>query len=213
MRSRSKGGRSSASGSDRPAASEGIAQCPLAAEMTLTMPPTAELAESTQAAAELRGADPGDRGGYDDLSRTFQQIGRYLTQNPNDIAMQSINALADRCGVHASSLVRFAQSFGYSGFQGTAEHLSGAGSRLRRPGFESRINALKSGTRSCTSRAAPRAARRPRGARHRFPAGSASTDIGRADSPGPSTFWPRPRRSTSPANSGRRRSRSSCATC
>lgn len=79
---------------------------------------------------------------YDNLSRTFQQIGRFLTQNPNDMAMQSINALAERCGVHASSLVRFAQHFGYSGFK-ELQVIFQARLAIAAPGFESRLNALK----------------------------------------------------------------------
>ena len=46
---------------------------------------------------------------YDGLSRSFQAVARYLTQNPNDVAIQSINDIAGKCGVHASSLVRFAK--------------------------------------------------------------------------------------------------------
>ena len=80
---------------------------------------------------------------YDGLSRTFQQIGRYLTQNPNDTAMQSINTLAERCGVHASSLVRFAQSFGYSGFK-ELQSIFQARLASAAPGFEARLNALRS---------------------------------------------------------------------
>ena len=54
---------------------------------------------------------------FDALSRGYQQIARYLIQNPNEVAIQSVSVVAERCGVHASSLVRFAQSFGYSGFK------------------------------------------------------------------------------------------------
>jgi DNA-binding MurR/RpiR family transcriptional regulator len=80
---------------------------------------------------------------YDGLSRTYQLIGRFLTQNPNDVAILSINGISGRCGVHASSLVRFAQHFGYSGFK----ELQGIfQSRLATaaPGFEARVSALKS---------------------------------------------------------------------
>ncbi len=79
---------------------------------------------------------------YDGLSRSAQVIARYLTQNPNDVAIQSINDIAARCGVHASSLVRFAQSLGYDGFKELKEvfhrRLATAA-----PGFEARVNALK----------------------------------------------------------------------
>jgi DNA-binding MurR/RpiR family transcriptional regulator len=79
---------------------------------------------------------------YDGLSRSAQVIARYLTQNPNDVAIQSINDIAARCNVHASSLVRFAQSLGYEGFKELKEifhrRLATAA-----PGFEARVSALK----------------------------------------------------------------------
>lgn len=79
---------------------------------------------------------------FDGMSKTHQRIAVFLTQNPNDVAMLSVNAIANRCGVHASSFVRFAQSLGYKGFkelQGVFhERLATAA-----PGFEARIEALE----------------------------------------------------------------------
>jgi DNA-binding MurR/RpiR family transcriptional regulator len=80
---------------------------------------------------------------FDDLSRTYQKIALYLTQNPNDVAVLSVKAIAERCGIHASSLVRFAQAFHYRGFK----ELQGVfRTRLATaaPGFEARVRALKS---------------------------------------------------------------------
>lgn len=54
---------------------------------------------------------------YESLSKTNKLIAEYITQHPNEMAMNSVNALAGRCGVHASSLVRFAQLFGFAGFK------------------------------------------------------------------------------------------------
>src|SRR6516164_8336689 len=81
---------------------------------------------------------------YDDMSKSYQKIALYLTQNPNDVAVNhSINSIAEKCGVHASSFVRFAQALGYEGFkdlQGLFQkRLSTAA-----PGFEARIKALES---------------------------------------------------------------------
>ena len=42
---------------------------------------------------------------YDALSDGFKQIARFFTQNPNIIALESINAIARQCDVHPSSLV------------------------------------------------------------------------------------------------------------
>ena len=47
---------------------------------------------------------------HDEMSKTYQRISVFLTQNPNDVAVQSVNAIAERCDIHASSFVRFAQA-------------------------------------------------------------------------------------------------------
>lgn len=79
---------------------------------------------------------------FDGMSKTSKKIAVFLTQNPNDVAMLSVNAIANRCGVHASSFVRFAQMLGYSGFrelQGVFhQRLSTAA-----PSFDNRIKALE----------------------------------------------------------------------
>jgi len=80
---------------------------------------------------------------YDDMSKSYQRIAVYLTQNPNDVAVLSVNAIAERCGVHASNVVRFAQALGYDGFKALQllfqRRLSTAA-----PGFEARVKALES---------------------------------------------------------------------
>ncbi|MEK1854019.1 MAG: MurR/RpiR family transcriptional regulator [Phyllobacterium sp.] len=79
---------------------------------------------------------------YDAMSKTYQKISIYLTQSPNDVAVLSVNAIADRCGIHASSFVRFAQSLGYEGFK----DLQGLFQRrlsTAAPGFEARKKALE----------------------------------------------------------------------
>jgi DNA-binding MurR/RpiR family transcriptional regulator len=79
---------------------------------------------------------------YGRMSKTYQRISEYLTQNPNEVAVQSVNAIAARCGIHASSFVRFAQALGYSGFRDLQvlfqRRLSTAA-----PGFEARKKALE----------------------------------------------------------------------
>ena len=80
---------------------------------------------------------------YGDMSNAYQKVALYLTQNPNDVAVHSVNAIGKRCGVHASSLVRFAQALGYEGFKDLQvlfqRRLSTAA-----PGFEARVKALES---------------------------------------------------------------------
>ncbi|MCP3468828.1 MurR/RpiR family transcriptional regulator [Bradyrhizobium sp. CCGUVB1N3] len=79
---------------------------------------------------------------HDDMSKSYQKIAVYLTQNPNDVAVLSVNAIADRCGIHASSFVRFAQSLGYEGFK-ELQALFQRRLSTAAPGFEARIRALE----------------------------------------------------------------------
>ena len=80
---------------------------------------------------------------YDSMSKGYQSIALFLTQNPNDVAVRSVNAIAERCGIHASNFVRFAQALGYSGFKDLQELFQKRLSTAA-PGFEARIKALES---------------------------------------------------------------------
>ena len=86
---------------------------------------------------------------YDSMSKSYQKIALYLTQNPNDVAVHSVNALAERCGIHASSFVRFAQALGYQGFK-DLQSLFQRRLSTAAPGFEARVRALEGelGTRT-----------------------------------------------------------------
>jgi len=79
---------------------------------------------------------------HSEMSKTYQKIAEYLTQNPNDVAVHSVNAIAARHGIHASSFVRFAQALGYNGFKDLQvlfrDRLTTAA-----PGFDARIQALE----------------------------------------------------------------------
>jgi DNA-binding MurR/RpiR family transcriptional regulator len=80
---------------------------------------------------------------YPALSPGYQVIARFFTQNPNVIALESINAIAAKCSVHPSSLVRFAQNLGYSGFK-ELQVVFQTRLATAAPGFRERINALES---------------------------------------------------------------------
>jgi DNA-binding MurR/RpiR family transcriptional regulator len=79
---------------------------------------------------------------HDDMSKSYQKIAVFLTQNPNEVAVHSLNAIAEQCQVHASGFVRFAQSLGYRGFKDMQtvfqRRLSTAA-----PGFDARVRALE----------------------------------------------------------------------
>jgi len=79
---------------------------------------------------------------YEEMSNSYQKIAVYLTQNPNEVAVVAAHTIAEKCGVHASGLVRFAQSLGYDGFKELQavfqRRLSTAA-----PGFDARVKALE----------------------------------------------------------------------
>lgn len=79
---------------------------------------------------------------FEGMSKTYQRIAEYLTQNPNDVAVQSVNAIAAQREIHASSFVRFAQSLGFSGFK-DLQVLFQKRLATAAPGFEARVAALK----------------------------------------------------------------------
>ena len=79
---------------------------------------------------------------HSQMSKTYQRISVYLTQNPNDVAVNSVNSIAERCGIHASSFVRFAQSLGYRGFK-ELQALFQKRLAITAPGFEARVKALE----------------------------------------------------------------------
>ncbi len=88
---------------------------------------------------------------YADLSKSYQKIALYITQNPNDIAVDSVHVLAEKCGVHASGCVRFAQSLGYKGFkdlQAIFRHRLSTAAL----GFNARVRALEDELDTCEDR-------------------------------------------------------------
>lgn len=52
---------------------------------------------------------------YDGLSKRLQQIARYVLDEPNELALETLAVIASRSGVQPSAIVRFAQSFGFTG--------------------------------------------------------------------------------------------------
>jgi len=79
---------------------------------------------------------------YAEMSKSYQKMAVYLTQNPNDVAVISVHNIAEKCSVQASGFVRFAQSLGYQGFKELQavfrRRLSTAA-----PGFDARVKALE----------------------------------------------------------------------
>jgi DNA-binding MurR/RpiR family transcriptional regulator len=52
---------------------------------------------------------------HDELSPRLRQVAAYVLEHPNDVGLETLAVIADRCGVQASTIVRFAKAFGYDG--------------------------------------------------------------------------------------------------
>lgn len=52
---------------------------------------------------------------HEDLSPRLRQVAAYVLDHPNDMGLETLAVIADRCGVQASTIVRFAKSLGYDG--------------------------------------------------------------------------------------------------
>lgn len=52
-----------------------------------------------------------------DLGRGGRRLADFLLNNPSEMAIRSTTQIAERCGVHPSSVVRLAQSLGLSGYK------------------------------------------------------------------------------------------------
>ncbi|WP_320822804.1 MurR/RpiR family transcriptional regulator [Reinekea sp.] len=63
--------------------------------------------------AELKASITGNQ---KTLSKRLFQVAQYLLDHPNEIAFGTVVVIARDAGVHPSTLVRFANAFGYSGF-------------------------------------------------------------------------------------------------
>ena len=53
---------------------------------------------------------------HPELSDRLRRIAEFAVQHPNDMALKTVAALADSIGVQPSSIIRFANGFGYDGF-------------------------------------------------------------------------------------------------
>jgi DNA-binding MurR/RpiR family transcriptional regulator len=53
---------------------------------------------------------------FPELSKRLQQIAGYALEQPGELALETIATVSERAGVQPSSLIRFAQAFGFSGY-------------------------------------------------------------------------------------------------
>ncbi len=79
---------------------------------------------------------------YSTLSRQLQQIARFVLENPDSSALDTVTIIADRADVQPSSMVRFAKSLGFDGFTNMQQVFR---SRLieNSPSYRDRIKSLR----------------------------------------------------------------------
>ncbi|EPB3782225.1 MurR/RpiR family transcriptional regulator [Providencia stuartii] len=56
------------------------------------------------------------RSSYDELSKRLQQVARYVLDNTNSVAFDTVAVIAKEANVPPSTLIRFANAFNFSGF-------------------------------------------------------------------------------------------------
>lgn len=82
---------------------------------------------------------------YASLSRRLQQTARFLLDHPQEVAFATVAKLAEQAGVTPSTLIRFANSFGFKGFSEMQQLFR---SRLvdELPNYAERIRAVRAAT-------------------------------------------------------------------
>ena len=53
---------------------------------------------------------------YDSLSKRLKQVAQYVLDNHNSVVFETVATISERAGVPPSTLIRFANAFGFSGF-------------------------------------------------------------------------------------------------
>lgn len=80
-----------------------------------------------------------------DLPRRLTQVAAYSLDNPDEIAFGTVATIAASADVQPSTLVRFAQYFGFDGFSGL-QQIFRARLRERNTSYEDRLRALEAGS-------------------------------------------------------------------
>ncbi|MDR0219454.1 MAG: MurR/RpiR family transcriptional regulator [Enterobacteriaceae bacterium] len=68
------------------------------------------------AASNLHELQDHIRSRYENLSKRLQQVARYVLDNTNSVAFDTVAVIAKEADVPPSTLIRFASAFGFSGF-------------------------------------------------------------------------------------------------
>ena len=79
---------------------------------------------------------------YPGLSRQLQKIARFALENPDELALETVAAVARRAEVQPSSLVRFAQALGFDGYS-TMQQVFRSNLMASTPSYRDRIRSLR----------------------------------------------------------------------
>jgi len=82
---------------------------------------------------------------YPTLSRRLQQTARFLLDHPQEVAFATVAQLAQQAGVTPSTLIRFSNNFGFSGFS-EMQQLFRARLFDELPNYNERIRAVRTAT-------------------------------------------------------------------
>lgn len=82
---------------------------------------------------------------YPSLSRRLQQTARFLLDHPQEVAFATVAKLAEQAGVTPSTLIRFANNFGFKGFS-EMQQLFRARLVDELPNYTERIHAVRTAT-------------------------------------------------------------------
>ncbi|MCS2608146.1 MurR/RpiR family transcriptional regulator [Halomonas dongshanensis] len=82
---------------------------------------------------------------YPSLSRRLQQTAKFLLDHPQEVAFATVAQLAQQAGVTPSTLIRFSNSFGFSGFS-EMQQLFRARLFDELPNYNERIRAVRTAT-------------------------------------------------------------------
>ena len=84
---------------------------------------------------------------HDELSDRLRRIAVFAVDQPNEIALNTVSALASTIGVQPSSIVRFANAFGYDGFSEMQRVFRSRLVAEVSPGYRARFAAARSNKR------------------------------------------------------------------
>ena len=84
---------------------------------------------------------------HDELSDRLRRIAEFAVDQPNEIALNTVSALANSIGVQPSSIVRFANAFGYDGFSEMQRVFRSRLVAEASPGYRARFSATRSNDR------------------------------------------------------------------